>query len=358
MANIDSLEYWEKSLISRSEGTKKLYRLHFKQFLEWIGKTPNELIEMQKVGMKATDDPRENRVLEGEVRAYLNFLKEEGKSISTQKIAYAVIRSFFNANFFPLKMSSADRPKGEAEGSRIPEKSEIKAMIHTAKSRQYRAAILALKDSGLRISDLTRLKWSDITDYGDGFWGVKILTKKRKVRASTFFGPEATDALDKLERRKERIFPINSGTLTQAISLIALDVGLKGFTAHGLRKYFNVELQAARVPREWRYQMMGKKTGAYDENRLRKLFEAYKEAYDHLCIFGADANEMEKVKKDVEALREENLILRKRINGLTAHEAEREKLDTTLDLLFKDPLFEKNLLGTLRKLMHEGKLNS
>lgn len=317
MAEIDSLAYWMEQLANRSISTKAHYKTYFSTFSKWMGKNPNELIEMQKLKQKQGEDPRENRVLEGKVRTFISHLEEEGYTISTRKMAYMAILSFFDNNLYPLDMSPRDRPNGEAAGSRIPEKNEIMRMLNASKSQAYRAVILLLKDSGLRVSDAIQLKWSETQDYGEGFWGWKVLTQKRKILATPFVGPEATEALKLLDRRDERVFPISASALSTAIYKIIRKTGLKKVTAHGLRKFFNVELQSGRVPREWRYAMMGKVNSPYDENRATKLFEAYREAYDHLRIYGTDANqELKKMKDDFENLREENRALRDRLNRL------------------------------------------
>ena len=229
------------------------------------------------------------------------------------------LASCFKLNLSPLDMNRGDRPSGEAKGSRIPEKAEITKMVNAARSRTYRTAILLLKDSGLRVSDAVRLKWDDVEDLGDGFWGwSKIMTRKRRIMATPFVGPEATDALKQLDRDGEKIFPVSAKTLSNAILLTAKRSKVKGVSAHGLRKFFNVELEAARVPREWRYQMMGKKTGAYDEKRMSKLFEAYRDAYDHLRVFGVSGSmaEVEALKRSVDRQETERQILLDRVNLL------------------------------------------
>lgn len=336
-------------LSNRSESTRTHYKRYFSTFADWMVKTPNELIKMQrKIKDQPKADPRENRVLENKVKQFMNHMEGKDLSISTRKLAYAAILSFFKCNLFPLNMTSEDRPSGESRGSRIPEKHEIKRMLNAAKSRKYRATILLLKDSGMRISDAVQLRWRDVEDFGEGFWGWKILTRKRKVQSSPFVGPETTEALKMLERKDEFIFPISSHALSNAIFYIAKSAGVKDVSAHGLRKYFNVELQAARVPKEWRYQMMGKKTGPYDENRITKLFETYREAYDYLRIFGVTANlELEKIKKSVEFLREENRILREQINGITTA---RKESDTIMDQLFEDFEFKELLKKKLKEM--------
>lgn len=287
-----------------------------------MGKSADELIELQKK-VSRTGDRRDNRALEGKLLGFMKHMEDKGYSIGTRKMAYASVLSFFECNSYPLDMHPHDRPTGEGKGSDIPDKKDIEKMVYAAKSRGYRAAIYALKDSGLRISDLVRLKWSDTVDLGEGFWGWKVLTKKRKVQATPFVGPETTQALKLLDRKDERVFPIKAEVLANAVNEIIKRTGLKGITAHGLRKYFNVELQAARVPKEWRYQMMGKKVGAYDENRLSKLFEAYKEVYGYLRIHGSV--ELSELETQVKILSEEKEELRQ------AKDNEIERLKAVVD---------------------------
>ncbi len=327
MANINSFDYWMEQLANRSKSTKEHYALYFNKFAKYMGKSANELIEMQKEAEKHTGDRRENRVLEGKVKGFMKHLEDKPYSIATRKMAYAAVLSFFECNSYPLDMHPHDRPSGESRGSRIPEKQEIVKMLNAAKSRTYRATIFFLKDSGLRVSVLVRLRWADFEEFGEGFWGWKVLTRKRKVQATPFVGPETTEALKLLERKDERVFPIARTTLSNAISQIVQMAGLKDVSAHGLRKFFNVELQAARIPKEWRYQFMGKKVGAYDENRLSKLFNAYREAYDNLRVYGAGVNaEVEKLKKSLEELRAENQELRQQLNEHTLSSDEAKDL--------------------------------
>ena len=285
MPQIDAMDFWMKQLSNRSSGTKRIYTGYFKMFSDWMGKTPNELIDIKKRGLRHKGDRRENMVLETDVKQFMQEMKDR-YAVGTQKQIYTSILSFFDLNQYPLNMKRGDRPSGDSMGSRIPEKYEIVKLINAARSRPKRAAILLLKDSGLRQSDAVKLKWSEITDYGDGFWGWKIITQKRKIQALPFVGPEATQALEQLERKSDRIFPITPKNLSNQLSFLIGEVGLKGLAPHGLRKFFNVELEAARVPKEWRYIMMGKKTGAYDENRHQKLFKAYRKSYSRLRVYG------------------------------------------------------------------------
>jgi integrase len=306
-----------------------------KKFAEWLSKAPDDLVEMQKAAKNHAGDLRENRVLEGKVKGYMRHLEENGSSIGTRKLVYSSILSFFENNLYPLDMLPNDRPTGESRGSRIPEKKEINKIWNASKSRRYRAAILFLKDSGLRISDVVRLTWEDKEDFGEGFWGWRILTKKRKVQATSFVGPETTEALSLLDNKTGRIFPVHKVVLGTAINQTIHAAGIKDLTAHGLRKFFNAELQAARIPKEWRYQMMGKKTSVYDENRISKLFEAYREAYGYLQIHSANA-ELVDFEKKIKDLRKENEKLREKLNGQAEKIRQIENAENTIEFIKKE----------------------
>ena len=358
MAEYDAMEYWMAELANRSPGTRKLYGGHLNKFAEWVQISPNGLIDMKKTSLESSDDRRDNRSLETKVKAYISHLEERGLAPATRRLAYASINSFFASNRYPLEFTPQDRPDGDSEGSRIPEKDEIKMILNAAKSRRYRALILFLKDSGLRVSDAVMLRWDQAVDYGNGFWGWSIVTKKRSVKGTPFIGPETLEALNQLPKKGKRVFPMSAKTASNKLYDIIQSTGLKGVTGHGLRKYFSVEMEAARVPEEYRLRMMGKRTGPYDEKRDRILFEEYKRAYDHLRIFGVDkglSKRMDEVEADNESLRvrvdrliEENKTLKSRINGIS--ESRRES-DTIMNKLFEDPEFKTILRKKLKDLI-------
>lgn len=287
---IDALQYWLERLSNRSVETRRIYSFYFKRFCEWIDKSPGELIKIQKKAARGSGDRRNNMVLETKFKQWISELQQH-YSIASCKQAYSSVVSFFAENQYPLHLSRSDRPSGESIGSRIPTKAEVRVLVNTAKSRSNRTVILFLKDSGLRLSDVVRIKWENLEDWGDGFHHFVITTKKRKIVASGFVGNETTDALKQLKRKSDRIFPLRANNLSQQITYIIRDsqvnIGhVQKLTAHGLRKFFNAELQSSRVPREIRYRLMGKKTSSYDENRDKKLFEFYRKAYSSLCVYG------------------------------------------------------------------------
>jgi len=296
-------------LVNRSANTVRAYNLHFRLFLEYVKATPNQLIEMQRKAIESNGDPRENHVVETKVRTWLGELKT-AKSPATCRLALQAIKSFFALNLHPLRVTRLDRPQGESQGSRIPEREEV-IRIADATKWKYRAAVMFLKDSGLRTSDLAQIQWDDAVDMGDGFWNFNLLTEKRKVAACAFVGPETTRLLKQFKNKTGHIFPAHTGTMNRTLNHIIEKAGVENVSAHGLRKYFVTSLQHARVPQEYILRMMGKKNSVYSESRRSELFEMYRKAYPELSIYVGrqQTEELESLKQELLELR--NLVKEK-----------------------------------------------
>ena len=297
---IDSFNFWMDQLATRSPSTRMSYQIYFSQFVEYVAKTPNQLIELQRKALASDGDPRENFFVETEVRQWLAEL-HEAKSASTCRTALSAVKSFFDLNLHPLRLSRRDRPQGDSQGSRIPEREEV-IRIADASKWKYRAGCMFLKDSGLRISDVVRVKWSDLEDMGEGVWHFNIMTKKRNILACSFVGPETTRLLEQFKTKTGRVFRTGPDNFNDQINAVIKTAGIEGVTAHGLRKYFKSSLEHARVPEQHILFMMGKKSDVYSENRRSELLKEYKGAYQELSIYVVkeQMEEIENLKKQLE----------------------------------------------------------
>ena len=324
MGEIDSYEYWLTQLSGKSEATQNVYIIYFRQFLGYVELTPNELIELYDETKKNGDDPREKEAVELKVRLWLNGLKKI-KSPATCKQAYASVRSFFDLNRRPLFLLRQDKPKGRSEGSRIPEKKEVIKIADASKSK-YRAAIMVLKDSGLRCSDVVRLRWENKIDMGEGFWHWKLTTQKTGMTAMVFIGPEATRLLNQFQQKTGRLFAASCKTFNKKINRLISAAGINDLSAHGLRKFFVSSMQAARVPEQNYLRMMGKVSSLYSENRRSELFEVYKNAYEKLSIYSTENQTLSKFAKELTQLQKENNKLRQRLNNINLGSDQVEEL--------------------------------
>jgi len=77
LAEIDSMKYWIEQLSNRDKNTVEGYKVYLLKFCDWVGKSPDELIEMKKQALEHNGDRRENMVLESKVKLFMNYLKNE-----------------------------------------------------------------------------------------------------------------------------------------------------------------------------------------------------------------------------------------------------------------------------------------
>lgn len=84
----DSYKTWMDHLTEK-DLTKQAYKHLFAEFIEWVERSPNELINLV-----STD----RALLETKIQEYIQHLADEGRHICTQESAYYAIQSFFQYN--------------------------------------------------------------------------------------------------------------------------------------------------------------------------------------------------------------------------------------------------------------------
>ena len=307
-------------------------------FCEWLGESPDEILENRKRDLKS-DDPRVQRRYESALKRFDAYLRDLGYSVSSRQVAWAAVSSFFEMNYVRLRLRRGDYPSGESVGRRAATREDILRLLNAAgNDKRLRALVLFLKDSGLRVSDVVRLKYGDIRkpfEAGEDFIPIRIVTKKNSILAKTAIGPEAVQALrEYLEQRRrgtrrvppEKItddsplFRVRGGdsraptrsAVSSMMSYLISKAGLAGeINAHSLRKFTETRLEAAGVSPNWIDQILGHRPPgsrpAYSRPRDEELFEAYKQAYHALRVFEAPASaaEVERLAADLRAARQE-----------------------------------------------------
>jgi len=347
---MNSLKVWDNSLANRSESTRTHYLHYFKKFVAWAGLSPDDLRDM-KYREDQEARPWERNRVENLLRAYLKTLDERNLTCSTQNMVYNSVRSFFEAQGMPLFLRREDKPVGCAFGSKTLTREEIRRLKNAAEHLRDKALIMFLKDSGLRLSDAAKLKWSDFKDYGDGYLGFQIQTKKKKTKARGFVGSETTEIL-KLYKEKRlqgtkkippendydehpvfslltdpaRVF--NSNLMSAALGSIVKLAGIEDATPHGLRKYWeqNVHFDQIAYQKQLNGRALTSVERAYYWKEVEDLFEMYRGNYHNLTIEKQDFREAEnRLRKDYER---ETKSLRKHIYEL---ERKNDELKTQLN---------------------------
>jgi len=340
-----SVRYWLDGLRNNAGPHSTVYHWvrNLKRFCDWVGKSPDELIEERKQQLKS-DDQRVQHAAEMNLKRYVDHLQELGLSPNTRKNYFMSVRNFYKRNYCELTFFRGDGPGGETttEGCRAASKEDIRRMAEVVHPR-VRALILFLKDTGLAESDACALKLKDLMvfeasdvrplkEVSDIFTleppvPVIIRRKKTKRLTITFVGKEALEALKTTLRVRQQGSPelqirrygriekkaslgLQPETLTldsplfrsyekffakkhlaihhlspHAISVLvrkaAIQAGVwqEGFSAHALRRYFQTALETAGTSGNWVKKMMGHALEGSEQPYSQPQVSVLREAY-------------------------------------------------------------------------------
>lgn len=137
----------EMVLRGRSPHTRKLYRGHLRRFLRWLG-APPEAITGERI------------------RDYLVHLAEEERvSRSYQNQAISAVRFFCEKVLRePQEVRDIPRPKKPKRLPRVLSRGDVERMLAATSNRKHRAIIALLYSAGLRVSEVVRLRPSDLDE--------------------------------------------------------------------------------------------------------------------------------------------------------------------------------------------------
>ena len=227
-----------------------------------------------------------------------------------------------------------------------------------------------LKDSGLRQSDAAKLTWVGFKDYGDGFWGFQIQTKKKKTKARGFIGPEAIELLQLYKRKRmegtKKLPPedniednpvfalvgeptrhVKAALMSANLGRIISLSGIANASPHGFRKFWeqNVHFEHEAYQKQLNGRALTSVERAYYWKATEDLFEMYRGNYHNLTIEKQDFREAEnRLRKDYER---ETKSLRDQINKL---ERKNDELKTQLNSHKLTSEQVQELLGRIEKL--------
>jgi len=284
-------------------------------FLRWLEKDtgerwdPDKLLR-RRIEQLRSDEMKTRRWMEDKLQKYYKTELRERKvtegsrkgepiSDSTKSSAINSVSSFFKNNYVKLEKINVPRRVKRVTRDYWFTIEDIRKMCEVA-SPWERAYILLHMSSGLRINDVTTLKWSDIYPYIVGTDENKVVgpiplnTEKANVETRTFLTPDCVKALKRLHYYQEErgklgdyIFQNSNGNhltadhVNRRIKILFKRAGRnsKGLTirSHGLRKMLYNQMKNAGVPLDVRNMIVGNVVGesikAYvNENELREMF--------------------------------------------------------------------------------------
>lgn len=288
-----------------------------------MGITPEELYEMYKEE-KNTADERDRGQTADQVIYFMTQQEKQGYSKSKSRQTAKAVSSFFRANkAHDFKLPRMERVYSKQGKTAQPE--EVRTYIHNANVRT--AAIIALlKDSGLRSGDLCNVRLNQVQkclDEKAEWCFITLSTEKEGLWAYTMIGPEAMHYLrlylkDRARRKIESEWLIcghlkrrganklTSNDITAIFDVLQKKTGIKGFSAHSLRRFHTSQLTADGLDSNWVKLAQGKSLDPamapyFDPSKLPEL---YKKHYNALTVLEVRASYVENIERQLADFRE------------------------------------------------------
>ena len=338
-----SSEEFEKSLASLSEGSARMYRKFFAEFIKWGNYTPEQFYQWVKK-LESDEDPRSRRQLS---LAYNDFVKEhveQGANPNSMLNYRKAVHKFLEANELTLRIRK-NGGKTQYRGQKIIKVEQVRKILDLAGNNlRSRALIMTLKDSGLGVSELAMLTCEDFInareykdEEGNRFkaWAQPLIRNKTGESCYVHLGPDAITALeDYIGKRKEGAIFVTSkgqphrddeGNISHAAGFTERGSSMKplaitgsmrhickllksqGYkiSAHSFRKLFETSfdlegnLNVAK-------KIMGKAISASDEPYLQfedNLTKIYMEVYRKRLSLGGESTRINDLEEEIDELK-------------------------------------------------------
>lgn len=214
-----------------SARTLKMYLLYLREFLEFVNKDPL-------------------KVSREDIIAYMAHKKQNNATDSTMCLVYSALRHFFKEYLKSEVMEDIKRPK---KGTKLPvvmTRKEVSKIIDAASRKKDKLILMLLYSSGLRVSEVTKLKINDLnlaekTAIVRGGKG----NKDRIVILSDFWINDLNAYLQKRKANSEYVFsdylgrPISVDTIQRIVRKARIKAGInKNVTPHSFRHTFATHL--------------------------------------------------------------------------------------------------------------------
>lgn len=320
------------------KGTFSTYKCQLKQYLQWTGKTGQELIDIKKADK---DFQVENTFF-----AYRKYLLSQGKSENYATSSINAIRGFYSYFRVPLQFRKQESRKlterNRTTTDYLFDKEDL-AKMALAGNLKERYILLLGKSIGLRASDFIKLTYGQMRslklESEPPIALGEIATQKESVKAYPFLDSDAIPIVkamleaNKDKKDSDRIIEDNEDNLSVMLQKLAHKAGMpvdldeegkplgtihnQRIRMHCLRKYLIDHISAQAGESQWK-QIVGKSIseGAYvSQDQLRSVFSR---AMPSLLINGGGAKtrkliELETALKSVES---ENQVSKVRIDQL------------------------------------------
>ncbi|WXG43863.1 MAG: tyrosine-type recombinase/integrase [Promethearchaeati archaeon SRVP18_Atabeyarchaeia-1] len=347
------------------ERTRRNYLLRLRQYLEYIKKTPRQVIDEAIEDQRM--DVRERRdVVSISLIGFLNHMKKNHTEESSRSAVMA-IRSFYATFDVRVRMNLGDSEIKFRRRKLVPK--DVRKMLDHCLSIRDRAVILVMYQSGIDVSTLTGLTYGDVArglEESEHPLRLDLLRKKTHTRFNTYLGFDAVSALKtyledlknaqgielrksdplffKEYGRKGQVFePLSRSAVEVMVRDVAKRSGLiKGdepisdVTPHALRSSFSKILAENgcndSIIEFWLGHAIGSLGKAYRENQSEEVKQQYLKYEPYLSISNGNGNGL---KDNVAEIREENQKLLGIVSDLAGRTNALESMNKRLGVAVK-----------------------
>lgn len=362
---------------TNSKGTRKIYKMGLKRFLEWYGKTADEILQERKEDL--TQKPNEDLVTyKNRASRYAKLMEQfhkhlvdSGYKINTAKSLTNGVRQLFKYYQMDIKIRNGSNLNKTIKTQRnFPLTIEnVRKMYQVANFRE-RIILSMATDLGLRISDFIKIQKQDLPDLSQKApISFDVMTDKEDVIARGFLSKETVDLLKKylktLSQENHYLFPsaqnkpkpISRSQMGNLLKDLGRKAGLKinngkSLTFHCFRKMLLSAAIDSGIGLVAGKKLVGKTIPQSDDTYLTtiKLRERFIQLKSFLTI-----NETPKVQKEtIDTLKksisklQEDLTLQKKITETISEEnleMKKELKQVRLDM----NEFEETIMKKLEK---------
>ena len=313
--------------------TRKGYRFGLNKFVEWFGKSAEEILAMrqedltQKSGENLVEYKNRAARFEKEIERFHSHLLEEGYSINSARNMTLGIRQLFRYYQMPVTMRSGSRVSQTVKTTKnFPLTIEhVRKMFQVANLKERTVLALAV-DTGLRISDFLKIRKTDMPSLDEEPpIAFTLLTQKEKIPAHCFLSQETVDQLKTYLptlRKKDNVYlfasneksHISDEAISKMLKRLAekaqLDLNGKRLTFHCFRKMFLSASIDSGIGLTAGKKLCGKAIARSDDTylttvKLREKFIQLKKFLTIKQVTKSEGQELEKLSSLVAKLAEE-----------------------------------------------------
>ncbi len=194
MANLSILETEAKSR-GFSDLTLKAYIRHNNEFLKFIKKNPEE-------------------ILQDDIKNYVNHLVNEKKlKTSSLSLVLCALKFYYGGLLKKQIFNDITLQKNEIRISASLTKEEVGKLINSISNPKHKLLVSFMYASGLRVSEVIKLKTSDL-NFKEGIGKVVIGSREKNFILSKSIANELNEYLSNRNKESEFLFPTKYGHLS------------------------------------------------------------------------------------------------------------------------------------------------